>query len=80
VARAKSLLRRVGRTRPYWAPRVAGIRDRLGLSQREFAKLLGVSVDTLQNWEQSRRQPSGPAAVLLRVLESDAEGVMRALR
>jgi len=50
------------------------------MSQREFAKLIGVSVDTLQNWEQSRRQPTGPAVVLLKVLEADAESVMRALR
>ena len=50
------------------------------MSQREFAKLIGVSVDTLQNWEQGRRQPSGPAVVLLRVLESDAESVMRAMQ
>jgi putative transcriptional regulator len=52
----------------------------MGLSQRQFAKLLGVSVDTLQNWEQSRRQPSGPAVVLLKVLENDAEAVMRAMQ
>ena len=50
------------------------------MSQREFAKLIGVSVDTLQNWEQGRRQPSGPAVVLLKVLEADADSVMRALR
>lgn len=74
------MVRRVGRTRPYWAPRVVAIREQAGMSQREFAKLIGVSVDTLQNWEQSRRQPSGPAVVLLKVLESDAEAVMRALR
>jgi putative transcriptional regulator len=56
------------------------IRERMGLSQRGFAKLIGVSVDTLQNWEQGRRQPSGPAGVLLTVLERDAEAVMRALK
>jgi putative transcriptional regulator len=71
------IVRRTGRARPYWAPRVAAIRVRTGMSQREFAKLIGVSVDTLQNWEQGRRQPSGPAVVLLRVLEHDAESVMR---
>jgi putative transcriptional regulator len=74
-----TVVRRGGRTRPYWAPRVVAIREKTGLSQREFAKLLGVSIDTLQNWEQSRRQPSGPAVVLLKVLEADAESVMRAL-
>jgi putative transcriptional regulator len=36
------------------------MRRTMGLSQRVFAKLVGVSVKTLQNWEQGRRQPSGP--------------------
>jgi putative transcriptional regulator len=52
----------------------------MGLSQRQFAKLIGVSVDTLQNREQGRRQPSGPAVVLLTIPERDAEAVMRVLR
>jgi putative transcriptional regulator len=80
MAGKKAVVRRGGRSRPYWAPRVVAIRERLGLSQRQCAQLLGVSVDTLQNWEQGRRQPSGPAAVLIRVMEADAEAVMRALK
>lgn len=44
-------------------------RKSLGLSQSEFAKLLGVSVRTLQDWEQGRKQPSGAAKTLLRVAE-----------
>lgn len=44
-------------------------RRSLGLSQSEFAKLLGVSVRTLQDWEQGRKQPSGAAKMLLRVAE-----------
>ncbi len=43
------------------------IREQLGLSQSKFAKLLGISVSTLQNWEQGRRKPDGPAKVLLNV-------------
>lgn len=43
------------------------IREQLGLSQIKFAKLLGISVSTLQNWEQGRRKPDGPAKVLLNV-------------
>lgn len=39
-----------------------------GVSQARFAKALGISVDTLQNWEQGRRQPDGPAKALLRLL------------
>ena len=45
------------------------IRDRMGLSQSDFAHVLGVSVKTLQNWEQGRRNPNGAAAKLLRVAE-----------
>lgn len=46
-------------------PSVASIRARMGLSQARFATLLGVSVRTLQEWEQERRQPTGPARTLL---------------
>jgi len=41
--------------------------------------LLGVSARTLQNWEQGRRQPEGPAKALLRVVVRDPEGVLAAL-
>ena len=56
--------RRLGSARVFWAPKVLAMRRTMGLSQSLFAKLAGVSVKTLQNWEQGRRQPSGPAAVL----------------
>lgn len=46
-------------------PSVAGIREKTGLSQPRFAELLGVSVRTLQEWEQGRRAPSGAARTLL---------------
>lgn len=46
-------------------PSVATIRERTGLSQAKFAALLGVSVRTLQEWEQGRRTPSGAARTLL---------------
>jgi len=45
------------------------IRERTSLSQSEFAQLIGVSVKTLQNWEQERRRPTGPAAALLSIIE-----------
>ena len=44
------------------------IRERTNLSQSEFAQLIGVSVKTLQNWEQDRRRPTGPAAALLSII------------
>lgn len=43
------------------------VRVRLGLSQPAFAGLLGISVATLRNWEQGRRQPTGAAEILLRI-------------
>jgi putative transcriptional regulator len=46
-------------------PSVSAIRERTGLSQSQFARLLGVSVRTLQEWEQGRRAPSGAARTLL---------------
>ncbi len=48
-------------------PSVSSIRERTGLSQTRFAQLLGVSVRTLQDWEQGRRAPSGAARTLLMV-------------
>lgn len=48
-------------------PAVGELRAKYGLSQSKFAALLGISVRTLQNWEQGRRQPQGAARVLLRV-------------
>ena len=42
-------------------------RGRLGLSQAKFATLMGISTDPLQNWEQGRREPTGPAKVLLEI-------------
>ncbi|HCY77036.1 MAG TPA: transcriptional regulator [Ignavibacteriales bacterium] len=51
------------------------IRERLGLSQVKFAKLLGISTATLQNWEQGRRKPDGPAKVLLNVAARYPEAI-----
>ena len=76
----KKAVRRFSGARVFWAPRVVAMRAAMGLSQRVFAKLVGMSVKTLQNWEQGRRQPSGPAAVLLTVLLTDPDAVLRAVR
>jgi putative transcriptional regulator len=58
---------------------VRALRARLGLSQAQFARRFGFTVDTVQQYEQGRRVPSGPASTLLRVIESDPEAVTRAL-
>jgi putative transcriptional regulator len=60
-------------------PGVRVIRERTSLSQAEFAQLIGVSVKTLQNWEQDRRRPTGPAAALLSIIEHDPVLAVRAI-
>jgi putative transcriptional regulator len=54
-------------------PDAAQARALVGLSQQEFAHLLGVSARTLQDWEQGRREPTGAAKTLLRVAVSHPE-------
>lgn len=61
------------------APDVKRIRDAFDMSQSEFAAMLGISIDTLQNWEQGRRKPVGPARVLLQVAERHPEAVRDAV-
>jgi len=58
---------------------VRAIRQGLGKSQSEFACMIGVSLGTLQNWEQGRRQPVGPARALLRVAAANPAVVAAAL-
>lgn len=58
---------------------VTNIRRKLHVSQAEFAHILGVSVDTLQNWEQGRRRPEGAALALLKVAETNPKAVVEAL-
>lgn len=58
---------------------VAKIRQKLDLTQDEFADFMGVKVKTLQNWEQKRREPQGPARSLLRVAEKAPEAILKAL-
>jgi putative transcriptional regulator len=56
------------------------IREGYGLTQEQFAAMLGISVRTLRNWEQGRRVPEGPAMVLLRVADKHPEAVLDATR
>ena len=57
-------------------PAVADIRERVGLSQSEFANLLCVSVRTVQEWEQGRKAPSGPARMLLLVADKNPQALL----
>jgi DNA-binding transcriptional regulator YiaG len=61
------------------AQEVKAIRENAGLSQNEFAKLIRVSIKTLQNWEQSRRSPSGPAAALLQIFAFSPKLALKSL-
>lgn len=57
-------------------PSVASIRECTGLSQARFAELLGVSVRTLQEWEQGRRAPSGAARTLLMIAQKNPKALV----
>jgi putative transcriptional regulator len=57
-------------------PSVSSIRERTGLSQEKFARLLGVSVRTLQEWEQGRRAPSGAARTLLLIAAKNPRALL----
>ena len=58
-------------------PDVGAIREKTGLSQARFAELLGVSVRTLQDWEQGRRAPSGAARTLLLIADRDPKVLLK---
>lgn len=57
-------------------PAISSIREKTGLSQSRFAELLGVSVRTLQEWEQGRRMPSGAARTLLLIAERNPRALV----
>ena len=57
-----------------------GVRKRLGLSQAEFSACIGVPLDTIRNWEQGKRGPTGAARALLRVLDKIPEAALAVLR
>ena len=71
--------RSITRVSRHEAEDVAVVRARLGLSQPEFARLLGVGLGTLRHWEQGRRRPTGAARVLLRVAAREPQAVLRAV-
>ena len=60
-------------------PDVKAVREQIGLSQSEFARLMRVSTKTLQNWEQHRHNPTGPAAALLKIVLTAPDVALKAL-
>jgi putative transcriptional regulator len=59
---------------------VRRIRDKLGMTQEEFAREFGFSVNTLRHWEQGRRVPEGPTRAYLMVIDRAPKAVQKALR
>jgi putative transcriptional regulator len=64
-----------GKTQVVSSPAIEA-RERTGLSQSQFAALLGVSVRTLQGWEQGRKQPSGAARTLLTIARTNPKALL----
>lgn len=71
--------KRASRTFEFSDLDVKEVREKIGLSQNEFSILIRVSVKTLQNWEQGRRKPMGPALALLTILKNDPKHAIKAL-
>ena len=63
------------RTTELPAPDVRTIREAAQISQSQFAKLIGVNLRTLQDWEQRRTQPTGPARALLKIVASKPKAI-----
>lgn len=60
-------------------PDVKAIREAANVSQGDFARLIGINVRTLQNWEQHRSRPTGPARALLKIVASNPKSAIKAL-
>lgn len=60
-------------------PDVRAIREAARISQSQFAALIGVNLRTLQNWEQKRTKPTGPARALLKIVASNPRSAIEAL-
>jgi putative transcriptional regulator len=76
---AASGARAAAPTLQFDAVTIKKLRSTTKLSQPQFAVLLGVELSTLRNWEQGRREPTGPARALLRAIRNDPERVIKAL-
>lgn len=66
---------KAGKTHLVFSPATEA-REKTGLSQSQFAALLGVSVRTLQGWEQGRKQPSGAARTLLTIARTNPKALL----
>ena len=80
AGRIRKGLVKPSRTFRYRPVDIKRIRNKLHVSQSQFSLMIGVSRSTLQNWEQGRREPDGPAKALLRVVDKKPEAVLEALQ
>ena len=71
--------RKPSRVFHYEPVKVKNIREKLGLTQAQFAKMICVSLGTIRNWEQGRTYPEGAAIALLRIAEAKPDAVLNAL-
>ena len=71
--------KQASRTFEYSALDVKKIREKTGLTQERFARLMGISLRTYQNWEQDHYRPKGAAAALLTIFERDPQYTLKAL-
>ena len=76
----KAGLKKPSRVYEIKPPEIKRVREKLHASQSEFAMMIGVSTRTLQNWEQGRRHPEGPAKALLRVAFHNPKAILEALQ
>lgn len=67
------------RVREVPEPDVKAIREAANVSQSDFARLIGINLRTLQNWEQHRSRPTGPARALLKIVASNPKSAIKAL-
>ena len=71
--------KRASRQKTLTWPEAQVVREKLGLTQSQFAAMIGISIRTLQNWEQGHRRPEGTARALLRIAERHPDAVLEAL-
>ena len=79
AGRIKHGFKKPSRVFKFKIPDIRTIRTKLHVSQNEFALMLGVRSRTLQNWEQGRREPEGPAKALLTIADKNPRAVLEAL-
>ena len=58
---------------------IKDVRENLGFSQTQFATLLGIPTDSLRNWEQGKRHPTGAARTLIKALSNNPKAVLKAI-